>query len=257
MEFDFSQPVDAIDKVPEQFRSLYVEKEGKHVVNDAMQGVTGAITALHKANKATRDENDRLRKGQVDLTPLAEFGTDVATIAQTVATRMSEMTAKGGDTAKAVEKLRTELGTAHTAALKGEQGKTEALRGQLYKTLVTNEATKAISEAKGVVELILPFLEKQIKVTEQDGQFVPIVVAEDGQQRYSPATGTPMTIKELVADMRSKEQFGRLFDSEVQTGGTGSQNNQRRTVPANTGAGQKTSIQKIAGALPSLMGAKR
>jgi hypothetical protein len=56
---------------------------------------------------------------------------------------------------------------------------------------------------------------------EENGKFTPIVVDEQGDRRYSSLTGQPLTIKELVASMKSNERYARLFDSEQQKGGGG------------------------------------
>lgn len=252
MEHDFSKPVAKLDDVPADFRPLYVEKDGAYVVNESFGPVTGAIIGLGKSLKSARTDAENAKKGLVDLSPLSEFGPDVPTIAAAIKTRVEELTTKGGDATKAIERIRGELSTAHTTALQGEQKKSEALRGQLYTHLVTSEATGAISEAKGVVPLLLPFLEKQIRVAEVDGKFVPQVIDGDGAQRYSPTTGQPMTIKELVTSMKADAQYARLFDSDSQAGGTGTRPG-TTTRAAPTQKGELSSHQKIAAGLKSLM----
>ena len=42
--------------------------------------------------------------------------------------------------------------------------------------LVENEATAAVAEAKGIPDLLLPFIRDQVKVVEEDGEFKVFVV---------------------------------------------------------------------------------
>lgn len=222
MEFDFSQPVESIDKVPEQFRPIYGQgTDGKFAIKDEFKGIGAAVIGLNNANKAARLDAETFKKKVVDLSPLAEFGADPATIKATFDQRVLELTTKGGDKAAAVEQVRKEMGTAHANALAAEQQKTNAYKGQLHTILVKNEALTSIAEAKGVAELLMPFIETQVRVAEADGQFTVQVVDAKGEPRYSNVTGQLMTIKELVATMKADAKYGRLFESDQQGGGGG------------------------------------
>ena len=218
MDFDLNLPVDAIDKVPEQFRPLYAPaQDGKFVVDEKYKGVKEAITGLNTSLRASRD--DAKKRTPTDLTPLAEFGTDPVAIKAEFDRRVSDLVAKGGDAAKAVERVRTEMAAANAAALSAANAKTSAYQTQLYTMLVKNDALSSIAEAKGVPELLMPFIEKQVKVMEEDGRFVVHVMDDKGERRYSGVTGQPMTIKELVTGMKADAKYARLFDSEKQGGG--------------------------------------
>lgn len=254
MEFDFSQPVTDVNAIPAEFRPLYVEKDGKHVLNETFQPVAGAVVGLNRSLKAAREEAATAKKGIVDLSALTEFGATPAEIKTAFDARVAELTAKGGDATKAVEKVRQEMTTANAKALELANGRTTALQTQLYTHLVRGEATKAIAEAKGVPELLLPFVEKSIKVVDNDGAFTPIVVDEKGEQRYSGVTGQPMSIKELVAEMKGNTAvYGRLFDSDKQAGGAGTKPGAARAAQRTTGADVKSSNAKIAAGLSALM----
>lgn len=231
MEFDFSTPVESVDKVPEQFRPLYVTAaDGKFTVDAKYKPVVEAVTGLNTSLKAARE--DAKKRTPVDLTPLAEFGSDPAAIKAAFDTRVAELTAKGGDAAKAVEKVRAEMTEANRRALDAANAKTQAYQSQLYTMLVENTALSAISEAKGLPDLLMPFIKNQVKVAEEDGKFVVHVVDAAGERRYSGVTGQPLTIKELVTGMRADAKFGRLFESDQQSGGGGMK------PGAGSGAGQ-------------------
>lgn len=257
MEFDFSQPVDSIDKVPEQFRPLYAAgADGKFIVPDTFKGVTGAITGLNTTLKAVRTEADNHRKKAVDLTPLAEFGSDTASIKAKFDERVAELVAKGGDAAKAIEKVRGEMTEANKKALDTANARTTALQNQLYGHLVDSEAVMAISEAKGTTELLMPFVKQQVKVTEEDGKFVVNVIDAAGERRYSGVTGQPMTIKELIGEMKANAKYAPLFASEA-AGGTGfppGAGKQKQPPPK---PGEKTSNEKISAGLQRFVPGQR
>lgn len=222
MEFDLNQPADSLDKVPEQFRPLYAQgQDGKFVVDDKFKGVATAVIGLNTSLKAARE--DAKKRTPVDLSPLAEFGTDPAAIKAEFDKRVADLTAKGGDAAKAVEKVRSEMSEANKRALDAANAKTQAYQTQLYTMLVENTALAAVAEAKGLPDLLMPFIKNQVKVVEEDGKFVVHVVDGAGERRYSGVTGQPMTIKELVAGMKADPKYGRLFESEQQQGGGGMQ----------------------------------
>jgi hypothetical protein len=217
MDFEFT-PVDDVAKVPEQFRGIYKEVEaGKFDVDPTFKGVAEAVGGLNRALKAERLAAKN--KPVVDLTPLAEFGTDPAAIKAAFDAKLEELnTAKGGDIAKQLEGQKAGLIAAHQKELEKREARATALQNQLYGLMVENAATSAVAELKGVPELLMPFIKQQVKVTEADGQFVVNVLDGSGEPRYG-ATGQLMTIKELVTEMKANEKYGRLFESEAGNGG--------------------------------------
>lgn len=238
MDFDFTQPVDAIDKVPEQFRSLYDSNaEGKFVVKDDFKGVATALSGLNTSLKAARAEAKS--KTPTDLSALAEYGADPASIKakfdETVHALQEQIT-KGGDAKQNLEKIKQDLAAGHAKEIEKVTRRSEALQTQLYGLLVENAATTAVAELKGIPELLLPFIKQQVVVKEENGEFKVYVVDSAGDQRYSGLTGSPMSIKELVAEMKANEKYGRLFESDQQQGGGGmNPGGGRRTPPAQKG----------------------
>lgn len=234
MDFEFT-PVESLDKVPEQFRSIYSDKAdetGKFGVNPAFKGVAEAITGFNKTTKQLRA--DLKKAAPVDLSPLAEFGDNPATIAEAVKAKITEAAgAKGADVQKQIEGVKSALAQAHAKEIEKREQRATALQSQLYTLMVENAATAAVAELKGVPELLLPFIKNQVKVVEQDGNFIVHVVDGSGEVRYG-ATGQPMTIKELVAEMKANAKYGRLFESDT-AGGGGKQPGSGRTPPRQQG----------------------
>lgn len=215
------------DATPENLRPMYAAvdgQEGSYAIPEALRGVADAITGLFGTNNNIRKENkELLRKGTVDLSALADYGDNVTTIAENVAAKMAELeeAATKGDSKAAgqLEKMRTELKAAHTKELEGKDATINALRGTVHKYLVTSGATEALAAEGGNPELALPFVERSIKVEERDGEFIPVVVDADGDPRISGGTGQPMTIRELVKEMKSNDKYAPLFASTAKGGG--------------------------------------
>lgn len=255
MDFEFDKPVDDINKVPEQFRGIYEETgDGTFAPAEAFKGVTEALTGLNRSLKAARAEAKA--KPSIDLSPLADFGSTPEEIKAAFDEKLGGMQnelAKGDAAKLNLDKVRQELAEAHSKELTKASARAEALQTQLYSVLVENEATTAIAEMKGVPELLLPFVKNQVKVLDQDGQFNVFVVDAQGDQRYSGVTGQPMTIRELIAEMKTNEKFGRLFESETPDGG--GMPPRGGIVPPRPNSAPKTATEKIASGLAK--GSKR
>jgi hypothetical protein len=249
MEFDIEKvlEVDSLDAVPEAFRPLYAAKDNKFVLGETFKPTAGAISALSKSMKAIRDENKGLKGSKIDLSELAEFGATPAEIKAAVAAKIDELTgelAKGKDGKINLEKIKQELAAGHAKELEKGNAKVTALTNQLYDLLVTQQATSAVAEEKGVPELLMPFLKDKVKVIEEDGKFNVFVVDAAGDRRYSGTTGAPMSVKELVKEMKANEKYARLFDSTTNTGG-GKQSQSSQQTKTTTTTGELTGIAKI------------
>lgn len=219
MDFDFT-PVDDINKVPEQFRALYGQQagqDGKFSVNPDFAKVAEGINGFNKSNKTLREQIKGFKPA--DLSPLAEFGDSPETIAEAVKAKLAEVGgAKGAELQKQIDAAKQAVIEGNKKELEKRDARNQALQGQLYGLLVENAATAAVAELKGVPELLLPFIKQQVKVVEQDGRFSVQVIDPQGEVRYG-ATGSPMSIKELVTEMKANEKYGRLFESEAPAGG--------------------------------------
>lgn len=218
MEFDFATntSVPTLDKVPQDFRGLYKQDGDKFVLdadNAAVKSAVSAITGLNNALKAARKE----KAPTVDLAPLSEFGADPVAIKTKFNQTISDLTEqiKGVNIPKITEGIANEWkGKVDAAQTEGK-----ALEGQLYEELVTSRATTAIAAEKGDVELLMPFVTKQVKTTRVNGKLAVQVVDGAGDVRFSGVTGQPMTVTELIKEMKGQERYGRLFNSESPRGG--------------------------------------
>lgn len=231
MEFNFNDnlTVESIDKVPADFQGLYTEGEdGKFKLDSDHAGVKSAIAAIGRMNtalRASRAEAKAAKGTKIDLSSLAEFGDTPETILEGINTAQEELKAQLGtktsaDMQRQLEKIKKELAEAHSTDLQGKDSRIQALTGQLHNILVVAEAKSALADAGAVDSaLVMPFVQSQVRVEEKDGAFSVNVLDDAKDIRYSGVTGAPMTINELVSEMKSAEKYGPLFKSEAPAGG--------------------------------------
>lgn len=269
--FDFSENrvVKTIETVPEEFRPLYEESdgegEGEKIFTlkgtDDTKAAVAALTGAHKALKAVRAEAKALKSKTVDITPLRELGVDgdsLEEIAAGLKAQFEELQdqVKGGREAKVnIEKMKADIAKGHATEMEAANKRAKAMESQLYNVLVKNEALSALSDSGAIdSDLIMPFVERRLKTVEQDGIFQVIVVDDEGDPKFSGATGKEMTIKELVKDMKTDPKYAPLFKSELKTGTGTPPGSTSRTIVRTVDPDKKHSVNKIADGLRARAG---
>lgn len=257
MEFDFnkSQTVETLEAVPVDFRGLYAEADGKFKLATDDPKVGSAVSAVLRLNQSLNSErtgHDKTRAKVVDLGGLSEYGSTVEEIlegfnAQVETLKKGAKNKGAEDLDRQVTKIKEDLAKTHTTEKEALGNRITALTGQLHGLLVTNTATTALTAAGALdAELVLPHLNTQVKVSEEEGKFNVHVVDKAGDTRYSGTTGSPMSISELVLEMKANDKYKPLFKSEAPAGGgKGPTQRRQQTIP---GQGQEdlTPQQKIA-----------
>ena len=163
-------------------------------------------------------------------------------IAERIQTQLADAAKQKGPGVD-IDKIKADLAKQYAGETEKATKRSEALRAQLYKVLVQNAARQEIASQKGDAELLMPFVEKAVTVSEDDGDFKVHVVDKAGDVRYSGVTGTQMTLKELVGEMKNDDRYGRLFESEAPDGGGTPPAGPRRPVGAESTP--LTSVEKI------------
>lgn len=202
--------VDSLDAVDEPLRGLYEETDGKFRLKvDGVEDTSGLRSALEKERKAARDAE----RAAAQWKKLGKSPDEIEQLLAAQAKLEEEKAEKAGEW----NKLRAQMNEKHEAALKAEAEKASRMRTTLERYLVDAAATSAIAAAKGVPELLLPHVQRHVKVVEEDGDYVARVVDAKGDPRVN-SKGEHMTISELVAEMRQSEVFGRAFEASGNTG---------------------------------------
>ena len=247
---NFETELETLDNVPSDFHAFYAETDGKFtlrnddVVTNAVKGITG----LNKALKAARNDAKQFKGAAVDLSDLADFGQTPAEIKAAFDTKIAELqdaANSGNSKAKLdLDKIRAEFAQQKVKDEEAAKAQTGQLQSQLYNMLVINDANTAIAGLKGNSQLLMPHVKAQTKVQEENGQQVVVVVDESNSIRVNPATQLPMTVKELVEEMKASEAFAPAFASEARTG-TGHPPRQQAAVGRPAGTPAINSVDKI------------
>lgn len=115
----------------------------------------------------------------------------------------------------------------HDKDVKDRDDQIKTLSGALEQKLVDAEVVAALSKHTTSVKLLEPHVKSQVKVFKQpDGTFVAKVIDKEGNPRIGDAQGTPMSIEQLVEEMKAQDDFLRGFDGNT-VGGGGATNDGR------------------------------
>lgn len=117
------------------------------------------------------------------------------------------------------EAAKAQLLAKHTQDMDAANAKSTKYRTKIDHLLIDSVAATAIAGAKGSIELLLPHIQRNTRVVEDGDDFKVEVIDKEGNVRIGDSKGQPMTIEDLVAEMRSSDTFGRAFEGDGQTGG--------------------------------------
>jgi hypothetical protein len=94
------------------------------------------------------------------------------------------------------------------------------LRGSLDKYLIDAEAVRELAAHSDSPALLLPHIRGQMRVIEQDGAFVARIVDAAGNVRIGKGQGSaPMTLGELIEDMKQDRTYAPAFRGTGSSGG--------------------------------------
>ncbi len=143
---------------------------------------------------------------------------------------------------EAIKARETQMLKKHETQVSSLNDEKTILMQQLESNLVTSAATKAIAASEGSVDLLLPHVLQQTRMRMTDnGSFIAEVVDREGSPRIGDSQGNPMTIPQLVEEMKSSDSFARAFNSSGATG-SGATNNASATAG---GTGRSRSISRF------------
>lgn len=101
----------------------------------------------------------------------------------------------------------------------------EVMSGTINELMVKNVAMSELSKAKVIpnrTHLIMPWIERMVRVVQNDdGKYgTEIINQATGEVRISPKSGSmsPMSIAELVEEMKDSEEYGVCFESDGASG---------------------------------------
>lgn len=199
--------VDSLEGVDEALRSLYTEKDGKHVLN--VEGIEDT-SALKDALRKERKRADDAEKQKKAWERSGKTPDEIAELIEAQQARETTEAERRGEW----DKLKAQMNTAHQSELAKKDETLAAMRKRLSSELVDKNAVSEIATAGGVPDLLLPHVQRQTKV---DDDFNVTVVDAKGDPRIK-GNGDPFTIKDLVAEMKASDVYGRAFNGSGNSG---------------------------------------
>lgn len=226
--------LDKLDGVNDALKGEYTEKDGKFYLSvepvdgyelDDVSGLKNSLASERTINEKTSKE-----LGKFGSTWDKEKKTWVHTLdpvkAREAVSKYDEFMAidpaKEADkiVAAKVESTKQQLTAQHNTEMETKNGRIGKLEGAVSKVLRTQVARAEIIAAKGVPELLLPHIERFTRIKETDDDFEVEVIDDKGNVRIGDAKGNPMTVAQLIGEMRKSDVFGRAFEGDGK-GGTG------------------------------------
>jgi len=118
-----------------------------------------------------------------------------------------------------IEAVKASIIEAHGKEKAKLEEKLTKLTKSLEEAMIVSVASQSLAEQKGSVRLLMPHIRQQTRLREADGKFLVEVLGVDGNPRLMGSDGHPMSIGELVAEMKTQSDFASAFEG---TGATGS-----------------------------------
>lgn len=105
---------------------------------------------------------------------------------------------------------------------KALQAEAARVRGALEKHLIQNEARRALTEAGGSPELLMPHVMNRVRLAEDGESFkAEVYDPASGVARIGNTNGDPMAIDGLVAELKAHPGFAAAFAGSGATGSGG------------------------------------
>lgn len=258
MEFTFEEngELDTLDNVPTEFQGFYAKgQDGKFRIGEAHAPVTKVIDGLTKNLKNSRgtltQTQQESKQRRESLEKWAQtLGYDTPEAAKAA---LDDLNTKVANNSKVKpEEIRAAIETEFKGKMTEKDNEVAAMRTSLEKHLRDGDATRAIAEHKGNDKLLRPHINSQTKVVkdEETGEYMTVVVKPDGSVRAGPS-GSPMTVAELVAEMKKDKDFASAFEGTKQSGGgTPPQTHTQNRTPQ-TQQGELRGVSKISAGLKS------
>lgn len=196
--------VDGIAALPEGLREHYREDEGgRYVLNVepaegySLENIDGLKSALAKERTARERIETALKRFE---------GFDPAAEADRIASER-------------IRTLEEETALKHSREIEEAETRVKRLTREMERTLVEAAAVRAVAEARGAVDLLMPHIRGHTRLDEaRDGTLKVVVVDDHGHPRLRDDRGTPMDIGDLVAEMRLSKTFSRAFEGSGASG---------------------------------------
>ncbi|HEX6053352.1 MAG TPA: hypothetical protein VFZ21_28985 [Gemmatimonadaceae bacterium] len=211
------------DIADEAIRELYVEDTAPDGTKRFKLDAEGLedVAGLKSTVNALRSENRKLKDR---VKPLEDLGEDDDLEQIITAGRAELERTKSGKERDDVASVRTQMQTQHQKEIEKLNKRLNGQLQTLREVLIANEvrALAADPEIKGNATLLLPHVERQADVFEEEGDdgsvhYVARVLGPDKKVRVDK-DGNPLSIKGLLAEFREKTEYSGAFEGSGASG---------------------------------------
>ncbi len=252
--------VSKIEDIPEGFRGLYKQADGGKLVLDVEPVEGFALEDVGGLKSALSGEREAKRAAEAKLTELSGSlksfeGLDPAETRKKL-TKLDELLKI--DPEKEADRLARERvegwiageGKKYQGEIEKREQRIASLSSALSKEMIEAKAVTAITSEKGRIKPLMPHVLARTRIREIDGQHVAEVLDEKGNPRIGSADGKPMTISELVRELKADPDFAGNFEG---SGHSGSGSHGGSGHPGSGGAQPTKSVDMIRSGLQSRM----
>lgn len=212
-----------LDDVPEALHALYTQDGDGYVLTDDLEiegyqsddEVRGLVTTL----KTLRGEIKSLKENFRGIDP-----EEYQALKEAQEKIDLERQKQAGDWEARERALTEKFGK----EIAGREQSISTLQSALERQLIDNVAKDALIAARakkiGGIQLLMPHIKQRVRVAKADsGDFRVEVLGDDGEPKISSQKGStaPMSILELVEEMRESDEFMGCFEADG-TSGSGS-----------------------------------
>jgi len=256
---------ESFEGLSEELQKEYEEKDGKFYLSVekvnglALENVDGLKSTVEKLRTAEKTLQQSLKSVQDSLNEHSKKyeGIDPE-VARSALSKIDEIKNWDGETKvkKAVEVAEQKLQAKMNELVKTHSTKVEELedelansQSQLQDAIVTSRIIEAIHKEGGSVDLLIPHVRKNVNmIKDNNGKWKPEVINDDGNPRIGDSQGNPMTITQLVQEMKSKDVFAAAFTGASSTGsgksGSSEAGTQKKTDVKVVKASDKTAMSQ-------------
>jgi hypothetical protein len=234
---------DSLDGLTEQEQAHYKEKDGKFYLDVGPVGTLALedVGGLKRTLETLKGEERKLKeKIQTIQTQYDGIDAGEARIALSKYQEIKDFDVDG-KVAEAVEAQKRDLVANHQRELEKITNDYNEAVSQLDDAIGTSVVVEALQKEGGNVELLKPHVMGFIKMKRgADGKRYPEVIGSDGVPRVGDGAGNPMSILQLVQEMKTQDVFASAFNG---AGSTGS-----GSPPAGSpGSGNRTNVVPTSG----------
>jgi len=210
--------LDNLDGISEEIKKEYKQRDDGKFVLDVTSVDGFELAEVSKLQSALSKERENNRKAAEQLKAFENLDPAKAREAITKVEEMANWTPEQ-KVKEQIEAVKASIIDAHGKEKAKLEEKLSKMTKSLEEAKIVSVATQALSEQKGSVRLLMPHVRQQTRLREVDGNFIVEVLGADNNPRLTGSDGHPMTINELVAEMKTQNDFASAFEG---TGASGS-----------------------------------